>query len=105
MKCNFSHKNQYETAADPGFPVLGGADLRRGCSSLEMYAKTEELGPVGGGAVLVNAPQIRHCEKCSQIKQDPLLYVKMLHRELCFGCRDIWSIHGKKQAQNAVRLR
>ena len=37
--------------ADPGFPVGGGGvDLRRGCFSAKMYAKTKELGPVGGRA-------------------------------------------------------
>ena len=41
------------SAADPGFPVgghrpLGGTDLRCGHFLAEMYAKTKELGPVGG---------------------------------------------------------
>ena len=42
------------TVADPGFPVgggvdpLGGVDLRHGCFLAKMYAKTKELGPVGG---------------------------------------------------------
>ena len=40
--------------ADPGFPVggrapvRGGMDLRRGHFSVKMYAKTKELGPIGG---------------------------------------------------------
>ena len=41
--------------ADPGFPVGGGVDplgegvdLRRGRFSPKMYAKTKELGAVGG---------------------------------------------------------
>ena len=43
-KCTFA-------VADPGFPVggrapvRGGVDLRRGCFSVKMYAKTKELGP------------------------------------------------------------
>ena len=35
--------------ADPGFPV-GGVDLQHGRFSAKMYAKTKELGPVGGRA-------------------------------------------------------
>ena len=27
----------------------GGVDLRRGHFSVKMYAKTKELGPIGGG--------------------------------------------------------
>ena len=39
--------------ADPGFPVggctrWGGVDLRHGHFSVKMYAKTKELGPMGG---------------------------------------------------------
>ena len=34
--------------ADPGFPVGGGVDLRRGRFLVKMYAKTKELGPIGG---------------------------------------------------------
>ena len=39
--------------ADPGFPVggvdpLGGHGPRHGCLLPKMYAKTKELGPVGG---------------------------------------------------------
>ena len=40
---------------DPGFfvgggrgPILGGFGLQRGHFSVKMYAKTKELGPVGG---------------------------------------------------------
>ena len=29
-------------------PLGGGVDLRHGCFSAKMYAKTKELGPVGG---------------------------------------------------------
>ena len=43
------------TVADPGFPVgggrapvRGGVDLRCGHFSVKMYAKTKELGPIGG---------------------------------------------------------
>ena len=42
--------------ADPGFPVggrapvRGGMDLRRGHFLVKMYAKTKELGPIGGHA-------------------------------------------------------
>ena len=35
--------------ADPGFPVGGGADLRRGRFLAKICAKTKELDPVGGG--------------------------------------------------------
>ena len=52
------------TVADPGFPVGGGVhplgagvdplgagvDLRCGHFSVKMYAKTKELGPIGGRA-------------------------------------------------------
>ena len=44
------------SVADPGFPiggrapVRGGMDLRRGHFSVKMYAKTKELGPIGGRA-------------------------------------------------------
>ena len=42
--------------ADPGFPIGGactrwgggGMDLRHGRFSVKMYAKTKELGPIGG---------------------------------------------------------
>ena len=43
-----------KSVADPGFPVggrapvSGGVDLRRGHFSVKMYAKTKELGPIGG---------------------------------------------------------
>ena len=49
------HKAIVLAAADPGFPVGGGAaplrgtNLRYGCFSAEMYAKMKELGPMGGG--------------------------------------------------------
>ena len=38
---------------DPGFPIggggpVGGDDLQRGRFLVEIYAKTTELGPVGG---------------------------------------------------------
>ena len=36
--------------ADPGFPVGGGMDLLRGRFLVKMYAKMEELGPIGGRA-------------------------------------------------------
>ena len=38
----------YLTVADPGFPVGGSVDLRRGRFSAKMCAKTKESGPVGG---------------------------------------------------------
>ena len=56
-----THILQYKTVADPGFPVGGGVhplgggvDLRRGCFSVKMYAKTKELGPMGGGVRLAH---------------------------------------------------
>ena len=55
------------SAANPGFPIGGaadpfggGTDLRCGHFSAETYAKTKELGPVGGGGA-TGAPWIRHC--------------------------------------------
>ena len=49
-------KSPTHSVADPGFPVggghalvWGGMDLRRGHFSVKMYAKTKELGPIGGG--------------------------------------------------------
>ena len=54
--------------ADPGFPVggrapvRGGMDLRREHFLVKMYAKTKELGPMGGGGACArHAPQIRQC--------------------------------------------
>ena len=49
-------KVQTISVADPGFPVggvdpLGGVDLRWGCFSVKMYAKTKELRLVGGRVV------------------------------------------------------
>ena len=50
------------SVADPGFPVGGvhplggGMDLRRGHFSVKMYAKTKELGPIGGGVRLARPP-------------------------------------------------
>ena len=39
-------------AADPGFPVGGGGAPTSDASTLvEMYAKTKELDPIGGGGV------------------------------------------------------
>ena len=50
--------------ADPGFPVgggrapvRGGVDLRRGHSLVKMYAKTKELGPMGGGVRRARPPR------------------------------------------------
>ena len=40
--------------ADPGFPIeeawtrYGSVDLRHGYFSIKVYAKTKELGPIGG---------------------------------------------------------
>ena len=51
-----------EALVDPGFPVggcgpiMGGMDLQRGHFSLKMYAKTKELGPVGGRARPLDPP-------------------------------------------------
>ena len=47
------------TVADPGFPVGGGADLRRVHFLAKMYAKTKEIDAVGGGAHAGGAPWIR----------------------------------------------
>ena len=46
----------YKPVADPGFPIggacthWGGVDLQRGHFLVKMYAKTKELGPIGGRA-------------------------------------------------------
>ena len=51
--CTF-HKMHPDAVADPGFPVggrgpiRGGMDLQHGHFLAKMYAKTKELGPVGG---------------------------------------------------------
>ena len=45
------------SVADPRFLIwggrrpVGGANLQCGCFLAETYAKTKELGPVGGGGV------------------------------------------------------
>ena len=51
----FMPQNQYRSVADPGFPVgggcapiRGGVDLQHGHFLVKMYAKTKELGPIGG---------------------------------------------------------
>ena len=47
----------FRAGPDPGFsiggrgPILGGFGLERGHFSVKMYAKTKELGPVGGSAL------------------------------------------------------
>ena len=51
------HASLFEAAADPGFPVGGGTDLRCGHFSAETCAKMKELGPVGG-----TPPWIHHWE-------------------------------------------
>ena len=55
--------NQYYIpVVDPGFPVGGGVDplggrgLQCRCSSVKMYAKMKELGPIAGGACARHAP-------------------------------------------------
>ena len=48
--------------ADPGFPVGGRATVRRGHGPLtwrflvKMYAKTKELGPIGGAVSKIYLP-------------------------------------------------
>ena len=49
-------KRTYVSGPNPGFsvgggvnPFSGGFGLQRGHFSVKMYAKTKELGPVGGG--------------------------------------------------------
>ena len=37
-------------------PILGGFGLQRGHFSVKMYAKTKELGPVGGGVRRARPP-------------------------------------------------
>ena len=36
-----------EAVADPGFPVGGGVDSRRGYVSNILYVKTKDFGPLG----------------------------------------------------------
>ena len=49
------HKTTYYPVADPGFPVGGvdfvggGVDSRGGYISKNLYVKTKESGPLGGG--------------------------------------------------------
>ena len=49
--------------ANPGFPiggrapVRGGMDLQHGHFLVKMYAKTKELGPIGGGVHLARPPR------------------------------------------------
>ena len=55
-------ENQPPTVADPRFPIggrapiRGGVDLRHRCFSVKMYAKTKELGPIGGGVRPARSP-------------------------------------------------
>ena len=54
-KSNFTAKSRYLSVVDPGFPIgrrgpIVGLDLRHRHFSVKMYAKTKELGPVGGRA-------------------------------------------------------
>ena len=50
--------------ADPGFPVggactyWGGVGLQHGHFSVKMYAKTKELGPIGGGVRPARPPPL-----------------------------------------------
>ena len=44
LPCNVGY-----AVAGPGFPVGGGADLRRIHFLAKKYAKTKEMDPVGGG--------------------------------------------------------
>ena len=53
----------WSTGPDPGFSVGGGVDpfwggfgLQCGHFSVKMYAKTKELGPVGGGRAPARPP-------------------------------------------------
>ena len=50
----------HNAVADPGFPVGGGANLRRVHFSVKTYVKTKEIDPVGGG-VRRGAPWICQC--------------------------------------------
>ena len=59
MICNL----EPSSVADPGFPVGGhapiggGVDLRCRHFLVKMYAKTKELGPIGGGVCLAHPPR------------------------------------------------
>ena len=51
---DFITRRAYSSVADSGFPIGdvdplgGGVDLRHGRFLAKMYAKTKELGPIGG---------------------------------------------------------
>ena len=72
--------------ADPGFPVGGadplgggGSDLRRWSFSAKMYAKTKELGTVGGDPLdppMSRRPQSNH--KGSQFAKQACPIVKVI---------------------------
>ena len=58
MLFSLNKKYQLQSVADPGFPVggvpthWGGTNLQRIHFLVKTYAKTKEIDPVGGGALL-----------------------------------------------------
>ena len=58
--CGNSVLSDYDMDASGGSRISrsGGVDLRRGHFSVKMYAKTKELGPIGGGACPAHAPPL-----------------------------------------------
>ena len=73
--------------ADRGFPVGGcapvggggGVDLRCGNFSVKMYAKTKELGPIGGG-VCPACPPPRSANGISIVVSDRIRFLSMVHK-------------------------
>ena len=63
-------------------PVRGGVDLRRGCFSVKMYAKTKELGPMGGGRDRVESGE-KFCRNTLYLKD--LLNIRLIHVLLLFS--------------------
>ena len=65
VRNKFKIFSMHMAGPDPGFSVGGGMDpfwggfgLQRGYFSVKMYAKTKELGPVGGGGACTDTPPL-----------------------------------------------
>ena len=80
--------NCHVAVADPGFPVGGGGgvDLQRGHFLVKMYAKTKELGPIGGGVRRARPP--RSANALLSEKHLPVHWIKI--HEAINICADIF---------------